>query len=382
MTNPPKQSFVQDSMVRRMFCDILGAPILRHDSRILIKPELPEPEERAMTEAEWLASEDLAVMLEWIRLGKVAAEDDYPPNYSHCAVRVSDRKLRLFACACARQVWGRLEYLIRVAFEEVELCVDGLKPMPPSPIHADLQARGTVILSAGLGMSPASQVALLRDIVGNPFRTPPFGWKTVRAASDMSAAALESGASEENVWWGEHCPWLTPTVVSLAEAAYRERPGRKCEACSGYGASWGSEGQCAICHGTGRIDDGSLDPDRLAVLADALSDAGCTDEDILGHLRGQERVVGRYEVVEAKDNGAVVGHQVRWSIPDEQGRYRWVGHYYAGAEDDPSPRWCQHAAERDAAQRNANSPAVAAWRPLRGPHVRGCWVMDLILGKS
>jgi hypothetical protein len=30
---------------------------------------------------------------------------------------------------------------------------------------------------------------------------------------------------------------------------------------------------------------GTLDPDRLAVLADALEEAGCQDQEILGHLR-------------------------------------------------------------------------------------------------
>lgn len=31
---------------------------------------------------------------------------------------------------------------------------------------------------------------------------------------------------------------------------------------------------------------GTLDLDRLAVLADALLDAGCTDAELVGHLRG------------------------------------------------------------------------------------------------
>jgi hypothetical protein len=52
--------------------------------------------------------------------------------------------------------------------------------------------------------------------------------------------------------------WDSGTVVRLARAAYEQRS----------------------------LPDGKLDPTRLAVLADALEEAGCTDRDILGHLRG------------------------------------------------------------------------------------------------
>ena len=31
---------------------------------------------------------------------------------------------------------------------------------------------------------------------------------------------------------------------------------------------------------------GTLDPDRLAVLADALEEAGCDNDDLLSHVRG------------------------------------------------------------------------------------------------
>jgi hypothetical protein len=51
--------------------------------------------------------------------------------------------------------------------------------------------------------------------------------------------------------------WLHPTVLSLAGAAYEERS----------------------------MPAGELDPARLAVLSDALEEAGCTDEAILSHLR-------------------------------------------------------------------------------------------------
>jgi len=73
------------------------------------------------------------------------------------------------------------------------------------------------------------QTALLRDIFGNPFRP-----VVINPA------------------------WLTPDVVRLAHAAYDERI----------------------------LPSGHLDPQRLLVLADGLEDAGCSDADVLSHLRG------------------------------------------------------------------------------------------------
>jgi hypothetical protein len=74
-----------------------------------------------------------------------------------------------------------------------------------------------------------SQCAFLREIVGHPFR---------RVTLDPACR--------------------TPAVISLATAAYEERD----------------------------LPSGHLDPDRLAVLADALEEAGCDDLAILDHLRG------------------------------------------------------------------------------------------------
>jgi hypothetical protein len=72
-------------------------------------------------------------------------------------------------------------------------------------------------------------LSLLRDVFGNPFRP----------------AALDPA-------------WLTPTVTGIAIAAYQERI----------------------------LPSGELDRARLAVLADALEEAGCTDASVLSHLRG------------------------------------------------------------------------------------------------
>jgi hypothetical protein len=84
--------------------------------------------------------------------------------------------------------------------------------------------------AVGLGVAPARRpfVVLIRDIFGNPFRP-------VRLVP----------------------VWRTPAVMSLAQVAYDER----------------------------LLPSGHLDTARLAVLADALEEAGYTEQAILDHLR-------------------------------------------------------------------------------------------------
>jgi hypothetical protein len=79
--------------------------------------------------------------------------------------------------------------------------------------------------------------ALLREVIGNPFRPP--------TAIDPSVLA-----------------WNQATVVRLAEAAYQERD----------------------------LATGFLDNARLGIIADALEEGGVSDAAILGHLREQGAV--------------------------------------------------------------------------------------------
>jgi hypothetical protein len=72
------------------------------------------------------------------------------------------------------------------------------------------------------------QCNLIRDIFGNPFRP----------------ATIDPA-------------WVTPTALTLAQATYDVRV----------------------------LPSGELDPARLAVLADALEVAGCSDANLLAHLR-------------------------------------------------------------------------------------------------
>jgi hypothetical protein len=179
----------------------------------------------------------------------------------------SPRKLRLFACACVRQFWHlltdeRSRQAVEVAEryaegqarrKELDLARRACAEMEGRPEwHAGHQVCTTDASSAAL-MSvfssrrnvfpprklsfPAAEAALLRDVF-SPFRP-------LRIPPDVLA-------------------WQDSTVVKLAQAAYDER----------------------------HLPSGLLDATRLAVLADALEDAGCTEEWFAAHLRSGQHVRG------------------------------------------------------------------------------------------
>jgi len=195
-----------------------------------------------------------------------------------------DRKLRLFAAACCRVAWPNLVPEFRRVVEASEDYADGrvsladLRRAYDTTFECTVSAeRHAVQSAAGINcaswwasanlyltaahriaemvVNPADRVRgavhivernltsfadFLRDVVGNPFRPVTFDPR-----------------------------WRTADTLGLARAIYDERAF-----------------------------------DRMPILADALMDAGCADEQVLGHCRGD------------------------------------------------------------------------------GPHVRGCWVVDLVLGKE
>jgi hypothetical protein len=101
---------------------------------------------------------------------------------------------------------------------------------PPSKGWSDNPNSWWTTLDEAKPEEQKTQSVLLRDIFG----ALPFRQTTVEPA------------------------WLTSNVVGIARAAYEERV----------------------------LPSGHLAPVRLAVLADALEEAGCADRAILDHLRG------------------------------------------------------------------------------------------------
>jgi hypothetical protein len=236
-------------------------------------------------EAEWMASDNPSEML------------------AHVADKISPRRLRLFAIACCRLMlphWGQTSVsAARSAAAFVEAAVaceawaDGGVP-PESRVddywfyimdrNASRAAQSACREAAqeryGPFGLPAWAAALLRDIVGNPFRPVTLPKVPTYPAAMMPGGRwVRHGTNEE----AAHCPWRTPTVLSLAQAAYEQRE-RKCQECL---TTWKPLiVPCRMCGSVngGMADYGSLDPARLFVLSDALEEAGA-DGEILAHLR-------------------------------------------------------------------------------------------------
>jgi hypothetical protein len=262
-----------------------------------------------MTGADWLACDDPRELLR--HLGKTA----------------EGRKCILFCCACARRVWQSLvDQRSRAAVATAEAFADGLatgRELTAAAEQADEAVRdakrradsptggrrrfGDYLAEAAahashaasyavrvcLGMTPYVQPGLAATAAANVARylcadrTDPDGAAagTPNSIEPRAAKGAEEGTQAAILRCIFANPFQpaavdparqTPAVGSLAQAAYDERI----------------------------LPSGELESARLAVLADALEDAGCTDDAILSHLR---------------------------------------------------------------------SP---------GPHVRGCWALDLVLGKS
>ena len=200
-----------------------------------------------MNEAEWLACGDPGPMLVFLRGG------------------ASERKLRLFACACCRRLWHLLvSNSARQAVEVAERHADGRaddaeaaaasaalaylrRPPGAGPQSFFAHAAVSYLFAAAEGgpvscaaavsswasgadrsydVAHAAQASLLRDIFGSPFRAPP----------------------RLNPAW---LAWEGGTVRNLAAAVYA-----------------------------------GPDFDRLPIVADALEEAGCDAAEFLAHLRG------------------------------------------------------------------------------------------------
>lgn len=214
-----------------------------------------------MDEKRWLTSGDPTEMLGWLYRTR----------------RVSERKARLLVCAVTRSMWGQLtDGRSRRAVEVAERFADGAAEEGERLAAARAAEHATWDLGGGSAPDAAHLACLAVD--------PGVGVDPLAAAGSVAHdpdRTREFAGLVREVFGNPFRPlllepaWLTPTVVSLSRAAYEERA----------------------------LPQGQLDAQRLLVLADALEEAGCADEGILGHLRSAgphvrgchvlDRVLGR-----------------------------------------------------------------------------------------
>lgn len=317
-----------------------------------------------MLEAEWLASDDPQAMLASFRR-------EWDKGESYCAL--SDRKLRLFACACARQVWHLLtDDRSRKAVEVAERYADGLAGEDERAHHCGLmhwrsnpKTLGTTYdhiahwsvsgVHIGKDLPPAEvwrihpgAANLLRCIAG-PFRPVelprPIACEVCDGAGGWGSSAGKWGGAGGQTMTacqrcrgeGYFCPWLTQQVRDLAKLAYEDRR-----------RTWKGR-QHDHDEPTGWVEDGSLDPVTLLALADALEEAGCDNAEVLNHLRGEPCPYCKDAAFDVGDSGR--------PMEGEAGR-----------------RQSQHWARQCKCQGTRRLPP--------GPHVRGCWAISLLLGQE
>jgi hypothetical protein len=226
-----------------------------------------------VTEAEWQAATDPVAVLQFLRQ----------------RAQVNARQLRLVGCACARLIWKSLGEEPPSAIEAAEGFAEGaVTKAALRRARQEVRERRYLLPATG-GWPQLPFVALwLAEVVASENASGGVVAEMKRNAPPIAAKELGAACELIRDVAGSRPFRATPTVA----AGWR---------------AWNEGGVPQLAHATyenRRLPDGTLDPARLVLLADALEDAGCTDAELLGHLRGT------------------------------------------------------------------------------GPHVRGCWAVDLVLGKS
>ncbi len=195
-----------------------------------------------MTEAEWLDCTEAHTLLTFLETG----------------CEPSGRKLRLFSVAYYRRMWNSMtkeshrkwvEANERLADGEISLEKWNSARWAAGQYQATMDIRRYATLEeafrddaleeawglvrSDVGLEDTRENAsVLRDIFGNPFRpSPPLPPTVLR--------------------------WSDGTVRRIAKGIYEDR----------------------------KMPAGTLDTARLAILADALIDGGCQDEDLIAHCR-------------------------------------------------------------------------------------------------
>jgi hypothetical protein len=248
-----------------------------------------------MKEAEWLACAEPQPLLQFL-----------------CG-RASDRKLRLFACACVRRIARLLNQRAQQAVAVAEDFADGrvgpreldraAAAVEEAEIEAEPPPERRGCFSDGRYLAAyfcCRRITLLHKIliaVGDHiFPGDRDLVEPLRRRPDMvGVAACAAGCSVDPAMAFEPVTWSCAERVRRTEALHQAgllrdifHPFRPAAAVSPTWLRWNDATVMRLARAAydeRELPEGALDRTRLAVLADALEEAGCTDSDVLAHLR-------------------------------------------------------------------------------------------------
>jgi hypothetical protein len=231
----------------------------------------------AVTEQEWLNCNDPMPMLEYLK------------------EKTSERKLRLFACACCRRIWSALKRGgSRKAVEVCEMYADklatGEKLKAAHDSAHDAFARVQWAAESDEETTPARAAIYLGGgtdfhanlVAGEAAAT--FGVKAREWDYKRRKRATDTKGQEAPIWDQYDTVYLAAQAEEARTQTHLLRcvignPFRPATATS----SWFTSDVVSLA--TGIYQERAFD--RMPILADALQDAGCDNADILNHCRSE-----------------------------------------------------------------------------------------------
>ncbi len=234
-----------------------------------------------MTEAEWLACEEPLRMLELLH------------------GRNGQRKRRLLAAACCRSFWRDLAADgVRRAVEEVERNADMAGQPSTSGLVGLDEIRNPAVGAVYLHREPGAplMVAVGSFVLPNTWVCLVGLFEIYTSISPKRPGLIVEVLVEDQAFVEYGAPLFRMAPATAAECP-REWPRRHADLIRDVfphpdrvsltlaPASPDARDLALGAYHRGRSHSGELDRQRLAVLSDALEEAGCTDEAILGHLR-------------------------------------------------------------------------------------------------
>ena len=212
-----------------------------------------------MTEAEWWTSEDVSALLSVVHS------------------RTSPRKLRMFACDCARRIWSQQsgDHLPR-AIERGEQFAEGtVSAVSLAAMRMQMGGRG------GYSSGWALDLSLVAVLSASASEAATLGAESVGLFSSLKAVeqAVREGVYDQPVLDRLRQSARTGENGGLAQCV-RDIFGNPFRPVA-FAPAWHTSTAVAITRGMYE----SRDFGAMPILADALQDAGCDNDDMLNHCR-------------------------------------------------------------------------------------------------